>query len=59
MTCIDINVRLYFDGIVVDATPINNKGCEDAISELFDDIFGTTEEYEKTEVKIKDIKEVD
>lgn len=59
MITMDINLKLFFDNVSVKSGDDDNLATENAIKELFDDIFGTTEEYIKTEVKIQDIKEVD
>lgn len=59
MIRMDINLKLFFDDVSVKNGDDAKQACENAIKELFDDIFGTTEEYIKTEVKIQDIKEVD
>lgn len=59
MITIDINLKLFFDDVSIKNRDDAKRVAENAIKELFDDIFGTTEEYIKTEVKIQDIKEVD
>lgn len=59
MITIDINLKLFFDDVSIKNRDDAKRVAENAIKELFDDIFGTTEEYIKTEVKIRDIKEVD
>lgn len=59
MITMDINLKLFFDDVSVKGGDDDKLATENAIEELFDDIFGTTEEYLKTEVKIQDIKEVD
>lgn len=59
MITMDINLKLFFDDVSVKSRDDDKLATENAIKELFDDIFGTTEEYIKTEVKIQDIKEVD
>ena len=59
MITMDINLKLFFDDVSVKSGDDAKRATENAIKELFDDIFGTTEEYIKTEVKIQDIKEVD
>ena len=58
MTSMDINLKLFFDGVSIKNVDDNKLATENAIKELFDDIFGNTKEYIKTEVKILDIKEV-
>ena len=59
MITMDINLKLFFDDVSFKSGDDDKLATENAIKELFDDIFGTTEEYIKTEVKIQDIKEVD
>ena len=59
MITMDINLKLFFDDVSVKSGDDDKLATENAIKVLFDDIFGTTEEYIKTEVKIQDIKEVD
>ena len=58
MTSMDINLKLFFDDVSIKNGDDNKLATENAIKELFDDIFGNTKEYIKTEVKIIDIKEV-
>ena len=58
MTSMDINLKLFFDDVSIKNVDDNKLATENAIKELFDDIFGNTKEYIKTEVKILDIKEV-
>ena len=58
MTCMSINLKLYFDDVAINTGENQQSKTETAIKELFDDIFGNTKEYIKTEVKILDIKEV-
>ena len=58
MISMDINLKLFFDGVSIKNVDDNKLATENAIKELFDDIFGNTKEYIKTEVKILDIKEV-
>lgn len=59
MITMDISLKLFFDDVPVKSGDGTKQATENAIEELFDDIFGTIEEYLKTEVKIQDIKEVD
>lgn len=58
MICIDINLRLFFDDITVDTKNCDRAGVENAVKELFDDVFIDEKEYVRTEAKIQDIKEV-
>ena len=58
MISMDINLKLFFDDVSIKNGDDNKLATENAIKELFDDIFGNTKEYIKTEVKILDIKEV-
>lgn len=58
MISMDINLKLFFDDVSIKNGDDNKLVTENAIKELFDDIFGNTKEYIKTEVKILDIKEV-
>ena len=58
MISMDINLKLFFDDVSIKNGDDNKLATENAIKELFDDIFGNAKEYIKTEVKILDIKEV-
>lgn len=59
MISMDINLRLFFDDVSVKSGDDDKSATENAIKELFDDIFSTIDEYVRTEVKIQGIKEVD
>lgn len=58
MICIDINMRMWLDYTSIKDNDNNKQNAEKAFKELFDDIFGTAEEYIKTDVEIKDIRVV-
>ena len=58
MISMDINLKLFFDDVSIKNVDDNKLATENAIKELFDDIFVNTKVYIKTEVKILDIKEV-
>lgn len=58
MISIDINMRMWLDYTSIKDNDNNKQNAEKAFKELFDDIFGTVEEYIKTDVEIKDIRVV-
>ena len=58
MISIDINMRMWLDYTSVKDNDNDKQNTEKAFKELFDDIFGTMEEYVKTDVEIKDIRVV-
>ena len=58
MISIDINMRMWLDYTSIKDNDNDKKNAEKAFKELFDDIFGTMEEYIKTDVEIKDIRVV-
>lgn len=55
MMCMDIRLKLYFDNVASDG---DNKKCERAIEELFNNILCERKEYIKTEARVMDVKEV-
>lgn len=56
MISIDINMRMWLDYTSIKDNDNDKQNAEKAFKELFDDIFGTIEEYIKTDVEIKDIR---
>lgn len=56
MICMDINLRFYFDDVINNSS--DNKKCEKAIEDLFNNIFCERKEYVKTEARVQNIKEV-
>lgn len=58
MISIDINMRMWLDYTSIKDNDNDKQNAEKAFKELFDDIFGTVEEYIKTDVEIKDIRVV-
>ena len=58
MISIDINMQMWLDYTSIKDNDNDRQNAEKAFKELFDDIFGTVEEYIKTDVEIKDIRVV-
>lgn len=58
MISIDINMRMWLDYTSIKDNDNDKQNAEKAFKELFDDIFGTMEEYIKTDIEIKDIRVV-
>lgn len=56
MICMGINLKLYFSDVAYND---DNRGCEKAIEELFDNIFCNQKEYIKAEARVQNIEEVD
>lgn len=58
MISIDINMQMWLDYTSIKNNGNDKQNAEKAFKELFDDIFGTMEEYIKTDVEINDIRVV-
>lgn len=56
MICMDVNLKFYFDDVTNNSS--DNKKCEKAIEDLFNNIFCERKEYVKTEARVQNIKEV-